>query len=584
MIKKQTRLFHAPLRATSGFTLIELIVSIAIIAILAAVLIPTVSGFIFRAQLSADRTEVAAINHALMAYEIDGTLKKPTNLFEARALLEDITDGQFRNAPRTSRRGYHFWFDLEASRLVLFDVDGLISYYAENPANGNAHQLSTDFLTPLTTNRTLDADRFSATVAARPEGFLYTAERPVILVQTSGSPTAHALDWFYRVETLEDYQHLYAALNHSSLSPVAYAHLKNLFDATVFITESGMFRQHHQPAQQAVFADGVSLLRDYVIDRHGHVQVLGVDAPLFDLRQDITLPASINHIPANALMVSDTHSPHQFVFNRSLEAIAEIVEAGFTNHQFRGLSQNYRLHLDDVTGKADNIRLAHRHEPLLETPLFSPAEMAENHILHYVFDEQFPLHDFHATFPQHWRTSYDGLTGRHGLYLFENHSRDYTITVRASLDATDGPQNTRTTGGFGVLIETKINDQDNDTGLAIQFDRGLGGVSIRTRENGQESRVPVLLVQHADNPLIPESRRDAWWTDTVEMRLDVRTLDVTNNLMTLDVYLNGEIIIAGFVFETFIDDATQNKIAFRAWTVPTLFHSLTIEQSVPVAD
>lgn len=568
MMKNQTR-------NTNGFTLIELIVSIAIIAILAAVVIPTVSGFIFRAQLSADRTEVAAINNALIAYEIDDTLTRPTNLFEAQVLLDTLTDGQLRDAPRTSRRGYYYWFDLEANRLKLFDVDGLISYYAENPATGNTQNVSTSILAPLTNQPTFSADSFGNTIASRPEGFLYTPERPVILIQTTGSPLAQALDLFYRVETLEDYQRLHTTLNHRAISPLAAEHLSALLDSTVFVTEHGMFRNHNTSAKHVVFADGVSSMQNYVINVDGQVQPLSETNPLAILTRDLILPDSINHIPTHALLIADTNSPYQIVFNRSLEVIADIVEAGFTNHTFRGLSQSYRLLLNEETGKSDNIALSHRNEPLLENPLFSQPETISNS-LHYIFDETFPALDFYTTHRSHWNTSAEGLIGRHGIFSFDNHSRDYSVTVQATLS--EG-----TNGGFGVLIETRW-DGNDDTGLAVQFDRGLDGIAIRTRLNGNESHNPVHRVRNRDNEIIPSDRDDAWWTETVEMRLDVRTFDEANQLMALDVYINDVLVIEDFIFETTIENATENHVALRAWTLDTLFHSLTIDQSIKAVD
>ena len=61
-----------------GFTIVELIIVIAVIAILAAVLIPTFSNLINKAQQSVDKQAVTQMNKALYSDEIlDGACETP---------------------------------------------------------------------------------------------------------------------------------------------------------------------------------------------------------------------------------------------------------------------------------------------------------------------------------------------------------------------------------------------------------------------------------------------------------------------------------------------------------------------------
>lgn len=99
-----------------GFTIVELVIVVAVIAILAAVMIPTFSGIIAKANLSADQQAVRQMNTALAMYAAENGA--PKDVIEVKKAL----DAHFVNVdgglvPVT--QGYAFYWDSAKNEIVL---------------------------------------------------------------------------------------------------------------------------------------------------------------------------------------------------------------------------------------------------------------------------------------------------------------------------------------------------------------------------------------------------------------------------------------------------------------------------------
>ena len=106
-----------------GFTIVELVVVVAVIAILAAVLIPTFSGIIKKAQLSADQSAVRQINEAIAIVSVDKEFATIDDLAVA-LIAESINISDYH--PVT--KDHSFYWIKDQNKIVLSDKNHKVVY------------------------------------------------------------------------------------------------------------------------------------------------------------------------------------------------------------------------------------------------------------------------------------------------------------------------------------------------------------------------------------------------------------------------------------------------------------------------
>lgn len=139
-----------------GFTIVELVIVIAVIAILAAVLIPTFAGIVKKANLSADKQAVRQMNTLLSVYDTDGTIK---TVADAVAAL-DKENLELENY-KALTKDHYFYFVLDENnngRIILADKDGNVVYPEDFKAAAGAQWMSLSGMVPMSDDYDVAAD------------------------------------------------------------------------------------------------------------------------------------------------------------------------------------------------------------------------------------------------------------------------------------------------------------------------------------------------------------------------------------------------------------------------------------------
>ena len=109
-----------------GFTIVELVIVIAVIAILAAVLIPTFSSLIAKANLSADQQAIRNMNTAAAIGAAEGKYENPSDVLDAL-----YANGFNLGKMQTYSNGFHYAYNYEDNKVYLLDEDDNVIYPEE---------------------------------------------------------------------------------------------------------------------------------------------------------------------------------------------------------------------------------------------------------------------------------------------------------------------------------------------------------------------------------------------------------------------------------------------------------------------
>ena len=309
-----------------AFTIVELVIVIAVIAILAAVMIPTFTGIIKRANISADEQLAASINTQLSIYKAEGN-KIETEADLIKALKSDA-DFTAQLNPKSAKHGYHYWYNAEKQTVELISNEDLLD-------PDKREQL-----------------KFNAGGNGVNVGFAHAAPRTIFpgfyLLDQIVDGKGNEISKFFAVldgkEALgAEYLEALTALtevkgDNKNLADAIIARMK----ATVVISNSGVF-YHAETTANAYyyFIPGTASVKatQYKFSGETITPVSGGNLPTPKNNQ-IVLPSSIALIEKNALKFATANSVTVATSFETPEDLAEILAADCSNAIFTILNGN----------------------------------------------------------------------------------------------------------------------------------------------------------------------------------------------------------------------------------------------------
>ena len=263
-----------------AFTIVELVIVIAVIAILAAVLIPTFSSVIKKAKISADQQTAANINTALSAYAVENGIDGTEDLYKA---ISDLYGDSFQQVlqPQSASYGYHFWYDVQSNRIEVAQSSALGSAAVQAVARAF---------------RADDGENYGLRGMVK-EGY--------VLLDRGGSGLAEAVASFEGMSGASDYasarQNLQGAAS-DKYDAAAVQDFSAAVEKTAIVADHGVFRGKN--ADQIVFDTSVQTLTGVLFEyEEGDVTEysLGGEKVVAEVSGKLSLPASVTSVGSNAL-------------------------------------------------------------------------------------------------------------------------------------------------------------------------------------------------------------------------------------------------------------------------------------------
>ncbi len=284
---------------STGFTLVELIVVIAILAILSAVFIPSLTRFIDDSRFSNDTAKAASMTRVLEGHFVGSDISD-YDAYDIKLILDDYQGESIDYTPEAANTGF---FYLPASkRVVALKYEDAESYVDARALFSK--QQTTALLSGVSKVETLESEISS------PEELFGSGKR---LMTRDGSAVAEAISLVYQLassgslmdaihtagyNTIDTYaDSIFARFASLAISTELKEHVLDMLNSydpetTLYVNnvEWRTLAGAENEVTKIVFAEGISNIPAYTLD----------DVTLADGLDEITLPRTVKTVEAGA--------------------------------------------------------------------------------------------------------------------------------------------------------------------------------------------------------------------------------------------------------------------------------------------
>ncbi|MBR3875381.1 MAG: type II secretion system protein [Clostridia bacterium] len=281
----------------SAFTIVELVIVIAVIAILSAVLIPTFGAIIKDANIAADQTAASTLTTELHVYLMGKEIKTEAELVKA---LNDeklgFTDKKL--TPKSASYGYHYWYDAETQTIITGTAAQIEEIGKERKQSGTVTQDGPALMSAVLVNETENNN--SANISFR-DIYGYG----IYLIDKGGSYIAEAINEIDKLSGKTSYESLINKLA-TAVSEDADKEFVTLIQTTVTTTtirtEAGAFFTEGESTNEYFSASATFVGNVYYNYTEGSVNTDSSSAPT--PTGTVEVPSHINGIVEGGLNYS----------------------------------------------------------------------------------------------------------------------------------------------------------------------------------------------------------------------------------------------------------------------------------------